>query len=116
MGRYPRCSEKEEFREFVECRELGSNYRYPDPETALTAIRAGMRAAGYDSGGVQKERRGKPAEKGPCAGTPGATHYNVTQDGERVASIGECVCCEDGGGTMYPKLQTWCAILNPFYE
>ena len=46
IGRYPRCYEKEEFREFVECKELGSNYRFPDPDSALAAIRAGMRAAG----------------------------------------------------------------------
>jgi len=111
-GKYPRCSKVHP--EYVECNELGGGYIFPNSQLAFAAIIAGMRAAGLDTKGVRKDG-GRPATGGPCADTPGATHYNVRQGSDQVASIGECVCCEDLGGTIYPELQTKCAILSPRY-
>ncbi|HEY0367410.1 MAG TPA: RHS repeat-associated core domain-containing protein, partial [Pyrinomonadaceae bacterium] len=110
-GKYPRCSKI--YPDHVTCDSLGS-YVFPNSQAAFAAILAGMRAAGWDTKGVRKDG-GRPATGGPCADTPGAMHYNVRQGGDQVASIGECQCCEDFGGTIYPQLQTKCAILSPRY-
>ena len=106
-GKYPRCSKI--YPEYVECDELGGDYIYPSASAALAAIKAAVGSKNISLHGPRE------ATGGPCAGTPGALHYNVRQGGEQVASIGQCTCCEDLGGTVYPYLETKCAILNPRY-
>jgi RHS repeat-associated protein len=102
-GKYPRCSKIHP--EYVECDELGGNYMYPSAGAALAALKAML--------GDKSLSLHNPDEAtgGPCAGTPGAMHYNVRKGSQKVASIGECRCCEDFGGTAYPQLFTKCAIL-----
>jgi RHS repeat-associated protein len=110
--RFKRC--EEEYPNYVRCDSLGGNYSFNSSGAAFNAIKATMASFGYDTRGLRKEGPA-PATGGPCAGTPGAGHYNVRQGRDQWASIGECQCCEDTGGASRPELKTKCAILSPRY-
>jgi RHS repeat-associated protein len=112
VGKYPRCEKV--YPEYTRCDSLGGNYSFGSAGGAFNRVQLEMRAAGYDTKGLRMEG-GQPATGGPCAGTPGARHYNVRQGSAQRASIGECTCCEDNGGTTYPGLKTKCAILSRYY-
>jgi hypothetical protein len=58
--------------------------------------------------GLRKEQKGFPAEKGPCVGR-GGWHTRVKADGEYIASIVCCPCCDDSSGKAIER--TKCRVL-----
>jgi len=109
-------------RSLLHCSVAGS---WPDRILLVARVRGSSRDPWLSSADLNRRyyhcpsgycaRRSRNLRPAPLR-TPGAKHYNVTQHGQSVTSFGECVCCEDLGGTIYPTLQRCCAILYPFYE
>lgn len=55
--------------------------------------------------GLRKEKKHAGAESGPCVGR-GGFHTNVLQNGDYVASIVGCICCDDAIGKALQKQRT----------
>ena len=112
-GRYPRCDEPP-YSDYKRCEALGVDYQFNSSGAAFNEVLREMIDLGYDTKGLRKEDQ-QPATGGPCRDTPGALHYAVKQGGTYWASIGECKCCQDGGGIVEPQIKTKCAIISRKY-
>lgn len=83
------------------CAGLPSQFVYPSPQAALTALKT---RTGDPS---LRLVNAAPSTSGPCPGV--GMHYGVKSGGVYVASISCCPCCQDT--PQGPLLQTRCRII-----